>query len=57
MVTGIGYCARRGQRKREQQIYNLTNHPEKYNFYPPLIIKERKITITMEDGIKTTKKY
>ena len=35
MVTGIGYCARRGKRRREKQTRHFIENPEKYHFWPP----------------------
>ena len=57
MVTGIGFCGRRGQRKREKQLRELSDHPDKFHFYPPLRIKVRKLVITSKDGKKTIKRF
>ena len=53
MVTGIGFCGRRGQRKRERQLRKLSDHPELFHFYPPPRTTKRKIVITDIDGKKT----
>jgi hypothetical protein len=52
MVTGIGYCARRGSRKRERQLRELCENPRKFHFYPPLKINKKKITVIRKDGKK-----
>ena len=57
MVTGIGYCGRRGQRKRERQLRTLSDHPEKFIFYPPPRKRNRRVCITGRDGKKTSKRY
>jgi len=57
MVTGIGYCGRRGQRKRERQLRDLSAHPEKFIFYPPPRKRNRRVFITGRDGEKTSKRY
>jgi len=53
MVTGIGFCGRRGQRKRERQLRRLSEHPERFHFYPPPRKRDRKLVITGKDGKKT----
>jgi hypothetical protein len=55
MVTGIGFCGRRGQRKRERQLRELSDHPERFIFYPPPRSRNRKMVITGKDGKKTVK--
>jgi hypothetical protein len=50
MVTGIGYCARRGKRKREKQLRELNDHPERFHFYPPHRTRNKKLLITDKDG-------
>ena len=55
MVTGIGFCGRRGRRKRERQLRELSDHPEKFHFYPPEDKRKRKLVITDEDGNVTVK--
>ena len=49
MVTGIGFCGRKGKRKRERQIKEICEHPEKYHFYPPLKKKYYKISFTHKE--------
>ena len=56
MVTGIGFCGRRGRRKRERQLRDLSDHPEKYHFHPPLTKRDRKLVITDENGKVTVKR-
>ena len=53
METGIGFCGRRGQRKRERQLRRLSEHPERFHFYPPPKKRKRKLVITGKDGKKT----
>ena len=55
MVTGIGFCGRKGQRKRERQLRMLSDHPERFQFYPPENKKDRKLVITDENGKVTEK--
>jgi len=57
MVTGIGYCGRRGKRKRERHIRLLSEHPERFIFYSKPIKRNRKIVFKNKDGTITTKKY
>jgi hypothetical protein len=52
MVTGIGYCGRRGKRKRERHMRKLCENPHRFHFYPPPRTKKRKITIIGKDGNK-----
>jgi hypothetical protein len=56
MVTGIGFCGRRGQRKRERQLRELSDHPERFVFYPPPRETGRKLVITDRDGNKTVRR-
>jgi len=55
MVTGIGFCGRKGQRKRERQLRALSDHPERFHFYPPEDKRKRKMIITDENGKVTEK--
>jgi hypothetical protein len=57
MVTGIGYCGRIGKRKREKHIRELSEHPERFYFYPPLRKRNRKLVITGKDGKKIVKRF
>jgi len=57
MVTGIGFCGRRGRRKRERQLRNLSEHPERFHFFPPPRVREGKLVITGKNGKKTVKKW
>jgi hypothetical protein len=57
MVTGIGFCGRRGLRKRERQLRELSEHPERFHFHPPLRKRDRKLVITSKDGKKTIKRF
>jgi hypothetical protein len=57
MVTGIGFCGRRGQRKRERQLRNLSEYPERFHFFPPPRVRDRKLVITGKDGEKTVKRW
>ena len=57
MVTGIGYCGRRGKRKREKHMRLLSEHPERYIFYSRQKRRDRKFIIKDRDGTITTKKY
>jgi hypothetical protein len=57
MVTGIGFCGRRGQRKRHRQMRELTEKPEKFHFHPPLRTINRKLVITGKDGKKTIRRF
>lgn len=50
MVTGIGYCGRRGKRRRERQMRKLCENPLRFHFYPPPRMKKRRITIIEKDG-------
>jgi hypothetical protein len=56
MVTGIGFCGRKGRRKRERQFKELTDHPERFHFYPPPRRRQRRLIITGKDGKKTVKR-
>jgi hypothetical protein len=56
MVTGIGFCGRRGQRKRERQLRELSDYPERFHFYPPENKSDRKLVITDKDGKVTVKR-
>jgi hypothetical protein len=56
MVTGIGYCGRIGRRRRERQLKLLTDHPERFHFYPPPRRRKRRLVITGRDGKKTVKR-
>jgi|GEM_PF-1247193 len=55
MVTGVGFCGRIGRRKRERQLKELSDHPERFYFYPPVRQKKRKLVIIGKDGKKTTR--
>jgi hypothetical protein len=56
MVTGIGFCGRRGKRKRERQLRELSDHPERFHIYPPPRTSDRKLIITDKDGKMTIKR-
>ena len=56
MVTGIGFCGRIGRRKRERQIRELCNHPERFHFYSSPIKKRRTYVITEKNGDNTVKR-
>ena len=57
MVTGIGFCGRRGKRKRERHMRLLSEHPERFIFYSQPKRRERKIVFRNKDGSISTKKY
>lgn len=56
MVTGIGFCGRIGQRKRERQMQELCTNPEKFHFYSIAKRKNRLIVITEKNGEKIVKR-
>ena len=57
MVTGIGFCGRIGRRKRERQIRELCNNPERFHFYSSPVKRRRKIVITEKNGESREKRY
>ena len=56
MVTGVGFCGRIGRRKRERQIRELCNHPERFHFYSSPSKRIRTYVITDKNGDKVVKR-
>jgi hypothetical protein len=55
MVTGIGFCGRIGRRKRERQMRELCEHPERFHFYSKTSKRTRNYVIIDKNGKKTIK--
>jgi hypothetical protein len=56
MVTGIGYCGRIGRRKRERQIRELCDNPERFHFYSLPPKRTRRLVVIGKDGKRTIKR-
>lgn len=56
MVTGIGFCGRIGRRKRERQMRELCEHPERFHLYSKPPKRIRNYVIIDKNGEKTVKK-